>query len=74
MSTQNYGHRHDDDEKSFLTYEDHLAKERLNFPPTFGYYKDLINQKAPNEYSALNDWFQVSLRNFIFSYLAFKVS
>ena len=31
MSKQNYGHRHDDDEKSFLSYEEHLAKERLNF-------------------------------------------
>ena len=31
MSKQNYGHRYDDDEKSFLSYKEHLAKEKLNF-------------------------------------------
>jgi len=57
MSKQNYGHRHDDDEKSFLSYEEHLAKESLNFPTTFGYYKNLVNEKVPNEFSVMNDWF-----------------
>ena len=31
MSTQNFGHRHGDEENSSLSYEEHLAKERLNF-------------------------------------------
>ena len=31
MSTQISSHRHDDDENSFLSYEEHLAKEKLNF-------------------------------------------
>ena len=57
MSTQNYNHRPNDEENNFLSYEEHLAKESLYVRPTFGYYRNLVNEKAPNEFSEMNEWF-----------------
>lgn len=57
MLTQNYSYRPDDEENNFLSYEEHLAKESLRVPPTFGYYRSLVNEKAPDEFSEMNDWF-----------------
>jgi hypothetical protein len=57
MSTQNYNHRPKDEENNFLSYEEQLAKESLYVRPTFGYYRNLVNETAPDQFSEMNEWF-----------------